>query len=54
MFQRKGKKLLILFRNISEANVNMDAKKPLGIETIDKRKSNACRPLKVTKELQTR
>ena len=54
LFNIRGKKLLQHFPSISKANVYKHAKKPLGIETTDKRKNNAGRPRKVTEELQRR
>ena len=53
-FNIKGKELLKHFPNISKANVYKHARKPLGVETIDKRKNNPGRPRKVTEKLQRR
>ena len=53
-FNIKGKELLKHFPDISKANVYKHAKKPLGVETVDKRKHNTGRPRKVTEELQRR
>ena len=50
----RGQKLLEKFPGISKANIYKHARRPIGTDFVDKRKTNSGRPSKITAEFKRR